>query len=44
MPNLTADCEDYALAKRAALIAAGWPPEALLLGVVKGVESPITPC
>lgn len=35
-----ADCEDYALAKRARLIAAGWPPESVLLAVVRGDISP----
>lgn len=34
------DCEDYAMTKRAALIARGWPAEALLLGIVKGSDSP----
>ncbi|SFZ83408.1 Predicted transglutaminase-like cysteine proteinase [Devosia enhydra] len=29
------DCEDFALAKRAALIAAGWPASTLLLTVVR---------
>lgn len=33
-----ADCEDYALAKRAALIAEGAPAEALLIGVVEGID------
>lgn len=28
------DCEDYAIAKKAALIAAGWPPASLLLATV----------
>ncbi|MCI4662397.1 MAG: transglutaminase-like cysteine peptidase [Neomegalonema sp.] len=40
MPSITADCEDYVIAKRAALIARGWPAEALLIGVVKGTLSP----
>ena len=29
------DCEDYALAKRQALIAAGWAPSHLLIAVVE---------
>lgn len=40
LPNGYADCEDYVLAKREALIAAGWPPETLLIGVVRGRMSP----
>ncbi|MEO1291950.1 MAG: transglutaminase-like cysteine peptidase [Pseudomonadota bacterium] len=40
MPHVTADCEDYVIAKRQALIARGWPAEALLIGVVKGTLSP----
>lgn len=35
-----ADCEDYVLAKRAALLEAGWPPEAVLIAVVEGTDSP----
>ena len=35
-----ADCEDYVIAKRSALVAAGWPPSALLIGVARGVEAP----
>ena len=40
LPLETADCEDFVLAKRAALIARGWPAEALLIGVTIGRESP----
>ncbi len=32
-PDTQGDCEDYALAKRKALIAQGWPAQNLLLGV-----------
>ena len=39
-PTKKADCEDYALAKQARLLKAGWPREALLLGVVVGEDSP----
>lgn len=39
-PGEAADCEDYALAKRARLIEAGWPPESVLLAVVRGDVSP----
>lgn len=39
LPSEVADCEDFALAKRARLIALGVPPEALLIGVVEGVET-----
>lgn len=38
-PDGVADCEDYAIAKRAALIAYGVPAEALLIGVVEGREA-----
>lgn len=34
-PNGYGDCEDYALAKRRALIDAGWPASTLLMAVVK---------
>ncbi|MCS6761806.1 MAG: transglutaminase-like cysteine peptidase [Candidatus Devosia symbiotica] len=34
-PNGYGDCEDYALAKRRALINDGWPASALLMAVVK---------
>lgn len=34
-PNGYGDCEDYALAKRRALIEAGWPASTLLMAVVK---------
>ena len=34
-PNGYGDCEDYVLAKRRALIEAGWPESALLITVVK---------
>lgn len=40
LPGTYADCEDYVLEKRRRLIAAGWPAEALLIGVVRGTESP----
>lgn len=40
LPSTHADCEDYVLAKQSALIAAGWPPEAVLIGVVVGELSP----
>lgn len=40
LPGRVADCEDYVLEKRRRLIAAGWPAEALLIGVVRGAESP----
>jgi predicted transglutaminase-like cysteine proteinase len=30
------DCEDYVLLKRRMLIQSGWPPEALLVTVVRG--------
>ncbi|MEL6317771.1 MAG: transglutaminase-like cysteine peptidase, partial [Pseudomonadota bacterium] len=40
LPTDAADCEDYVLAKRAALLAAGWPESALLIGVVVGSDSP----
>jgi predicted transglutaminase-like cysteine proteinase len=33
-PNGYGDCEDFALAKRRALIEAGWPASALLMAVV----------
>ncbi len=39
-PGDAADCEDYALAKRTRLITAGWPPESVLLAVVRGDISP----
>ena len=39
-PTRHADCEDYVLAKQARLLKAGWPREALLIGVVVGEESP----
>lgn len=39
-PTETADCEDFVIAKRQALIEAGWPPEALLIGVTLGQEAP----
>ncbi|MCI4664303.1 MAG: transglutaminase-like cysteine peptidase [Neomegalonema sp.] len=35
VPQYVADCEDYVLYKRAKLIEAGWPPEAVLIGVVR---------
>lgn len=35
-----ADCEDYVLAKRAALLEAGWPPETVLIGIVEGFDTP----
>jgi predicted transglutaminase-like cysteine proteinase len=34
-PNGYGDCEDYALAKRRALIDAGWPASTLLIAVVR---------
>ncbi|MCR6673635.1 transglutaminase-like cysteine peptidase [Devosia ginsengisoli] len=34
-PNGYGDCEDYVLAKRRALIDAGWPASTLLISVVK---------
>ena len=34
------DCEDYMIAKKQALIAAGWAPDQLLYAVVEGVETP----
>ena len=34
------DCEDYAIAKKHALIAAGWAPDQLLYAVVEGRRSP----
>ena len=34
-PNGYGDCEDYALAKRRALIEDGWPPSTLLIAVVR---------
>jgi len=34
-PNGYGDCEDYALAKRRALIEAGWPASTLLMAVVR---------
>ena len=34
-PNGFGDCEDYVLAKRRELIAAGWPASVLLVSVVK---------
>lgn len=40
LPVRKADCEDYALAKQAGLIAAGWPRESVLIGVVVGEQSP----
>ena len=39
-PTLHADCEDYVLVKQARLLKAGWPREALLIGVVVGEQSP----
>ena len=37
-PNGYGDCEDYALAKRRALIDAGWPASTLLMSVVKQAD------
>ena len=34
-PSSAGDCEDYVLAKRRALMNAGWPPSALLITVVR---------
>ncbi|MDD2870290.1 transglutaminase-like cysteine peptidase [Neomegalonema sp.] len=34
------DCEDYVLAKRAGLLAMGFPESALLIGVALGVDTP----
>lgn len=34
------DCEDYVIAKRAALLAMGFPESALLIGVALGVDTP----
>jgi len=34
-PNGYGDCEDYALAKRRALISAGWPASTLMIAVVR---------
>ncbi|RUT33050.1 transglutaminase [Arsenicitalea aurantiaca] len=34
-PEIYGDCEDFALAKRRALIEAGWPASALLITVVR---------
>lgn len=34
-PGAAGDCEDYVLAKRRALVAAGWPASALLITVVR---------
>ncbi|MEL6979719.1 MAG: transglutaminase-like cysteine peptidase [Pseudomonadota bacterium] len=39
-PSVYADCEDYVLAKQAALIEAGWPRESVLIGVVVGEIAP----
>lgn len=39
-PGDPADCEDYVLAKRQRLLAAGWPAESVLIGVVRGDVSP----
>lgn len=39
LPDTAADCEDYVLYKRAALIEAGWPPEATLIAVVRSPRS-----
>lgn len=35
IPAGQGDCEDYALAKRRALVEAGWPADALLMAVVR---------
>ncbi len=35
LPKRLWDCEDYALAKRRALIEAGWPASTLLMSVVR---------
>lgn len=40
LPGVFADCEDYVLEKRRRLLEAGWPPESLLIGVVRGTQSP----
>jgi predicted transglutaminase-like cysteine proteinase len=37
-PNGYGDCEDFALAKRRDLIAAGWHPSTLMIAVVKEVN------
>jgi predicted transglutaminase-like cysteine proteinase len=34
-PSGAGDCEDFVLAKRRALVEAGWPPSALLITVVR---------
>ena len=34
-PTTAGDCEDYALAKRKALVEAGWAPSTLLISVVR---------
>jgi predicted transglutaminase-like cysteine proteinase len=34
-PDGFGDCEDYALAKRRALVERGWPPSALLMALVR---------
>jgi predicted transglutaminase-like cysteine proteinase len=34
------DCEDYAIAKKQALIAAGWSADQLLYAVVEGPQTP----
>ncbi|MEM9723854.1 MAG: transglutaminase-like cysteine peptidase [Pseudomonadota bacterium] len=39
-PSVYADCEDYVLEKQARLLEAGWPKEALLIGVVVGRDAP----
>lgn len=36
----TGDCEDYMIAKKHALIAAGWDADQLLYAVVEGIETP----
>lgn len=36
--TLAGDCEDYVLLKRAKLLAAGWPADALLITVVRDLE------
>src|SRR5262249_15366371 len=37
---VTADCEDYVLAKKAALVAMGWPKPALRIGIVELSKNP----
>ena len=38
--RVAGDCEDYMIAKKQALLAAGWAADQLLYAVVEGIETP----